>query len=65
MTIQELAKRAGVTRRTIRYYVAQGLLPAGEGRPTTYTEEHYRILQLILKLKAQHLPLAEIAAAAA
>src|SRR5438045_3652795 len=32
LTIAELAARAGVTPRTIRYYVAEGLLPPPGGR---------------------------------
>jgi DNA-binding transcriptional MerR regulator len=61
MTIQELADRAEVTTRTIRYYVEQGVLPPpGYGRPAEYTEEHVERLVLIKKLKEQYLPLDEI-----
>jgi DNA-binding transcriptional MerR regulator len=61
LTIQELARRAGVTTRTIRYYTEQGLLPApNRGRPARYTEEHLRRLGLIKRLKQQYLPLEEI-----
>jgi DNA-binding transcriptional MerR regulator len=61
LTIQELARRAGVTTRTIRYYTEQGLLPPPErGRPARYTEEHLRRLELIKRLKEQYLPLEEI-----
>jgi DNA-binding transcriptional MerR regulator len=61
MTIQELADRADVTTRTIRYYVEQGVLPPPErGRPAEYTEEHVARLALIKRLKAQYLPLEEI-----
>ncbi|HEX6608336.1 MAG TPA: MerR family transcriptional regulator [Chloroflexia bacterium] len=63
MTINELATRAGVTTRTIRYYVEQGLLPAPErGRPAEYTEDHVQRLDLIRRLKDQYLPLEEIRA---
>jgi DNA-binding transcriptional MerR regulator len=63
MTINELATRAGVTPRTIRYYVEQGLLPAPErGRPAEYTEDHVQRLDLIRRLKEQYLPLEEIRA---
>ena len=44
--IGELAEKAGVTRRTIHYYIGRGLLPAsqGSGLGTTYSDEHlYRI----------------------
>lgn len=61
MTIQELADRAGVTTRTIRYYVEQGVLPPpGHGRPAEYTDEHIRLLDLVRRLKGQYLPLEEI-----
>lgn len=61
MTIQELADRAAVTTRTIRYYVEQGVLPPPErGRPAEYTEEHVRLLALVRRLKEQYLPLEEI-----
>jgi DNA-binding transcriptional MerR regulator len=61
VTIQELASTAGVTTRTIRYYVEQGVLPPPErGRPAEYTGEHVRRLDLIRRLKEQYLPLEEI-----
>lgn len=61
MTIQELARKARVTPRTIRYYVEQGVLPPpGRGRPSEYTVEHQRRLALIRRLKEQYLPLEEI-----
>ncbi|MEO5952639.1 MAG: MerR family transcriptional regulator [Chloroflexia bacterium] len=61
MTIQELADRAEVTTRTIRYYVEQGVLPPpGYGRPAEYTYEHVQRLALIKRLKEQYLPLDEI-----
>lgn len=61
VTIQELASAAGVTTRTIRYYVEQGVLPPPErGRPAEYTEEHVRRLDLVRRLKEQYLPLEEI-----
>ncbi len=61
MTIQELADRASVTTRTIRYYVEQGVLPPPErGRPAEYTDEHIKLLDLVRRLKEQYLPLEEI-----
>ena len=63
-TIGELARLAGVTPRTIRYYTAEGLLPAPEarGRYALYSEDHLRRLRLIGRLKDAYLPLAEIKA---
>lgn len=62
MTIGELAQMAGVTVRTVRFYVAGGVLPPGvkRGRKRVYTDEHLDRLRLILLMKKQFLPLREI-----
>ncbi len=61
-TLPELAQAADVTPRTIRYYIAQGLLPSpGQAGPgARYTEGHRLRLSLIRQLQREHLPLAEI-----
>lgn len=61
-TIADLADLASVTPRTIRYYIAQGLLPGPDqvGRGATYGDAHLARLRLIRKLAREHLPLAEI-----
>jgi DNA-binding transcriptional MerR regulator len=58
----ELADAAGVTPRTIRYYVQQGLLPSPgtRGPKTKYDRALLDRLQLIKLLQRQHLPLSEI-----
>jgi DNA-binding transcriptional MerR regulator len=60
--IGELAGQAGVTPRTVRFYVAEGLLPPpeGAGRGALYTADHLRRLELIKLLKEEFLPLAQI-----
>lgn len=60
--INELAKRAKTTVRTIRYYTSEGLLPQPEtdGKYAYYNENHLRRLELILRLKEAFLPLKEI-----
>ena len=59
--LSELCDRAGVTRRTVRYYVQQGLLPApGMGPGTKYGQGHLDRLRLIRRYQRDHLPLAEI-----
>jgi DNA-binding transcriptional MerR regulator len=59
--IEELADVTGVTARTIRYYIQQGLLPSpGVGPGVRYTEHHLSRLRAIRQLQAAHLPLAEI-----
>ena len=61
-SLTELADLAGVTPRTVRYYLAQGLLPAvGQTGPgSKYGEGHLTRLRLIRRLQVEHLPLAEI-----
>ncbi len=63
-SLGDLARLADVTPRTIRYYVAQGLLPSPEaaGPSTRYGEGHLARLRLIKRLQREHLPLAEIRA---
>ena len=63
-SLADLARLADVTPRTVRYYVAQGLLPSPEaaGPATRYGEGHLARLRLIRRLQRDHLPLAEIRA---
>ena len=60
--ISELADKAGVTKRTIHYYISKGLLlpPEGEGVNSTYNDEHLKRLQLIKKLQSEYMPLNKI-----
>lgn len=57
--LAELAAEAGVSPRTVRYYVQRGLLPAPpfKGPDTVYGEEHLRRLKAIRVLQARFLPL--------
>ncbi|MFC4030068.1 MerR family transcriptional regulator [Streptomyces polygonati] len=53
MRVSELSRRSGVSVATIKYYIREGLLPAG--RPTgvkqaDYDEDHVRRLRLIRAL---------------
>ena len=61
-SLSELADLAGVTTRTVRYYLSQGLLPAvGQSGPgSKYDDRHLARLRLIRRLQSEHLPLAEI-----
>ena len=61
-TLQELATIAGVTPRTVRYYISVGLLPSpGQvGSGTRYGDDVLQRVRLIRRLQDQHLPLAEI-----
>lgn len=59
--LNQLADRAGVSPRTVRYYIQQGLLPAPEKGPGAhYSSEHLQRLLLIKRFQREHLPLAEI-----
>lgn len=51
--LEELARQAGVSARTVRYYVQRGLLPAPvfRGRDTAYSREHLLRLQAIRRLQ--------------
>jgi DNA-binding transcriptional MerR regulator len=62
--LDELAAAAGVSGRTVRYYVQRGLLPAPQfrGRDTAYDEEHLLRLQAIRRMQDQYLPLDAIQA---
>lgn len=61
-SIGELAKEAGVSVRTIRFYIDEGLIPPPEvrGRNTLYGEEYLDRIELIRRLKEAYLPLREI-----
>jgi DNA-binding transcriptional MerR regulator len=63
LTIDELAARAGVTVRTVRFYSARGLLPPpdiGPRRVGRYGAEHLSRLALIEELQQHGLTLAAI-----
>ncbi|MER8184768.1 MerR family transcriptional regulator [Kitasatospora sp. NPDC094015] len=63
LTVDELAARAGVTVRTLRFYSAKGLLPPpelGPRRVGQYGPEHLGRLELIEELQRQGLTLAAI-----
>ncbi len=58
-TIGELAEMSGVTPRTVRYYVSQGILPPGtkSGHQSLYADEHVELIHEIKRLQDQYLPL--------
>lgn len=62
-TVGEIARRAGVTPKTVRYYEAIGLLPPAERRPNGYRRyraEDLNRLAFIQRAKALGLMLEEI-----
>ena len=62
LTIEELAERVGTPVRTIRFYIAEGLLsgPGTRGKAASYSGEHLLRLRLIRRLSEQRVPLAEM-----
>lgn len=62
MTLSELVERAGVSVRTVRYYITEGLLPPPitTGPGSSYGPGHLLRLHLIQRLKDAYLPLKEI-----
>jgi len=62
-TLAELSEESGIPARTIRFYIARGLLdgPVKAGRGAVYTAEHLVRLEKIKQLQAEGRMLAEIA----
>ena len=62
MTLADLTEAADVSTRTVRYYIAEGLVPPpeGAGPSSVYTAGHLARLRLIQRLKAAYWPLKEI-----
>ncbi|MGK5557354.1 MerR family transcriptional regulator [Actinomadura kijaniata] len=62
MTVDELAARAGITVRTVRFYAGKGLLPPPRlrGRTGLYGPGHLARLELVRELQALGLTLAAI-----
>lgn len=64
LDIRTLSRDTGISIRTIRYYLTEGLLPPiiGRGKGARYTPGHRDRLLLIRRLQDAHLPLAAIRA---
>ena len=63
MTLAEIAEASGLPARTIRFYIARGLLngPVKGGRSAAYTAEHVTLLERIQRFQAAGHTLTEIA----
>jgi len=61
-TLAELSEESGIAARTIRFYIARGLLegPVKAGRGAVYTAAHLGRLEEIKRLQGQGCVLAEI-----
>jgi DNA-binding transcriptional MerR regulator len=64
-TLAELSELSGIPARTIRFYIARGLLegPVKARRAAVYTADHVARLEKIRRLQADGLTLVEIAGA--
>jgi Ca-activated chloride channel family protein len=62
LTIDELVREVDLPIRTVRYYIAEGLLPGpgARGKAASYGEEHVLRLRMIRLLSERHLPLSDI-----
>jgi DNA-binding transcriptional MerR regulator len=62
LTLAELAEASGLAARTIRFYIARGLLdgPLKAGRGAAYTAEHLARLERVKRLQAEGRTLSEI-----
>lgn len=60
--LNELCRLTGITPRTVRYYIQQGLLagPGARGPGARYDAGQLDRIRLIRRLQREHLPLAEI-----
>lgn len=60
--VSELAQKAGVTKRTIHFYISKGLLmpPKGSGVNSLYDDTHLNRLALIKNLQSEFMPLNKI-----
>ncbi len=63
-TIEQLSELTGYSKRTIRYYIEQGLLnaPAGRGKGGFYFNSHLNKLGIIKKLQEKGMSLSAISA---
>ena len=54
MNLVELAERANLSPRSVRFYIHRGLLPppTGAGRGRHYNDEHLRVLVRLLSLQS-------------
>jgi len=61
-TLAELSEESGIPARTIRFYIARGLLegPVKAGRAAVYTAQHLARIEKIKSLQAEGRMLAEI-----
>jgi DNA-binding transcriptional MerR regulator len=62
LTLEDLASHSGLTLRTLRFYIQEGLLqgPDTHGKYAKYSQQHLERLEMIQRLKNLRLPIKEI-----
>jgi DNA-binding transcriptional MerR regulator len=62
INLEDLVQLSGLSLRTLRYYIQEGLLqgPDTRGKFAHYSQQHLERIELIQRLKNLHLPLQEI-----
>ena len=62
LTFREIVADSGLSERTVRYYIQEGLVPPaiGRGRSAYYTPEHMQRLAQIRAWRAEHRSLDEM-----
>lgn len=63
LTIGQLAEQTGVPRKTIRFYEAEGILPAPErteSRYRSYSQQDVRMLELVRRARLLDMSLPEV-----
>ena len=62
LSIEDLAGAVELPVRTVRFYIAEGLIPGpgSRGKLAAYGDEHLLRLRLVRRLADQHVPLTEI-----
>ena len=61
-SLAELVDASGLTERTVRYFITEGLVPPalGRGRSRYFTSDHLTRLELVARLRADRLSFDEI-----
>jgi DNA-binding transcriptional MerR regulator len=62
LTLEDLANASGLSLRTLRFYISEGLLqgPDTHGKFARYSQQHLDRLEMIHRLKNLRLPIKEI-----
>jgi len=62
LILEDLVDQSGLSIRTLRYYMQEGLLPGPDthGKYASYSQYHLDRITLIQRLKSIHLPLQQI-----